>query len=184
MGHQVLGLDPAWTSCHTCSIVCLASICSEGKGGAICFILPFLSVLPWGVSCPAKCIIKASQIGNRPSPCSHASLPSWLICWLFKLASSSYCLPATDVKHGDWMSDWWNADDKCYVLVKGQWDVHFQHLNVCTSSYHRPRNAIYPGCLISSFWRRPSVDCENLGRSQPTRSVVHSYGWKSKFHLK
>lgn len=56
-GH--LGLGPVWTSCHTCSIVCLASTNEESKGVAICYIMPFSSVLQWGFSCQAKCTAKA-----------------------------------------------------------------------------------------------------------------------------
>lgn len=88
--HLGLGLNPAWTSCHTCSIVCLASTSKESKGVAICSIMPFSSVLPWGFSCPAKCTAKGLTDRQQIQPTTPASLLGWLICWFFKLILSGY----------------------------------------------------------------------------------------------
>lgn len=63
-GHLGVGHDPAWTSCHTCSIVCLASLSKESKGVAICSIMPFFSTLPWGFFLSSQ--IYSKGLADRP----------------------------------------------------------------------------------------------------------------------
>lgn len=129
-----LGLDPARTSFHTCSIVCLASTSLESKGVAICSIMPFFSEMPWGFL-SSQMYSKGLAERQQLPPSGRASLLSWLICRFFKLTSSGCCFVAK-ARHGHWGEGtiprlnvtkmWMQKANKGNLLIESPFTFHLR----------------------------------------------------------